>query len=158
MVIYSQEGLNPQIRLAFLSYKVSNIFSVKDPIPVLLYSLVAYKFSCTGCHSVYAGGTCQHTNFLVQDVIPSMLVEHANMPTFSIHVCEHLARDKNSHIYKHLISSRTCRNTVSNKNCFTILDTAKYNYQLKLKEALHINWLKPTLSSQLSHANLTLDL
>ena len=128
---------NLQIRLAFSSYKVSNMFSIKDPIPISLRSLVVYKFSCAGCNSVYVGETCRH---------------------FSTRVREHLARDKNSHIHKHLTSSKTCKQTVSNESCFTILDTAKCSYELKIKEALHINWLKPTLNSQLSHANLTLDL
>ena len=77
---------------------------------------------------------------------------------FSTRVREHLAMDKNSHIYKHLNSSKTCKKPVSNESCFTILDTAKWSYELKIKEALHINWLNPTLNSQLSHANLTLDL
>ena len=82
---------NLQIRLAFSSYKVSNMFSIKDPIPISLRSLVVYKFSCAGCNSVYVGETCRH---------------------FSTRVREHLARDKNSHIHKHLTSSKTCK-----KNC-----------------------------------------
>ena len=126
-----------RIGLAFSSCRVSNMFSIKDPIPISLRSLVVYKFSCAGCSSVYVGETCRH---------------------FSTRVREHLARDKNSHIYKHLTSSKTCKKTVSNESCFTILDTAKCSYELKIKEALHIGWLKPTLNSQLSHANLTLDL
>ena len=79
---------NLQIRLAFSSYKVSNMFSIKDPIPFSLRSLVVYKFSCAGCNSVYVGETCRH---------------------FSTRAREHLARDKNSHIYKHPNSSKTCK-------------------------------------------------
>ena len=128
---------NLQIGLAISSYNVSNMFSIKDLIPISLRSLVVYKFSCAGCNFVYVGETCRN---------------------FSTCAREHLAWDKNSHIYKHLISSKTCRNTDSNENCFTILDTAKCSYPLKIKEALHSNWLKPTLKSQLFYANLTLDL
>ena len=128
---------NLQIKLAFSSYKVSNMFSIKDPIPISLRSLVVYKISCRGCNSVDVGEINRH---------------------FTTRVREHLARDNNLHIYKDLTSSKTCKNTVSNENCFTILYTAKCSYQLKIKEALHITWLKPTLNSQLSHANLTLDL
>ena len=62
-----------------------------------------------------------------------------NASNFEItHVCDHISRGKNSHIYKHLISSISCKK-VSSKNCFIILDTPKYSYQIKLKEALHIN-------------------
>ena len=104
--------------------------------------------------------------FTVQDIIYARckLSGHCCLFTretcqhFSTHVREHLARDKNSNIYKHLTCSKTCKETVSNESCFTILDTAKCSYDLKIKEALHINSLKPTLNSQLSHATLTLDL
>ena len=77
-----------QIRLAFFPYKVSNMFSITDPIPISLCSLVVYNFSCAGCNSVYVGKTCR---------------------CFSSRVCEHLARDNNSYIYKHLNCSTTCR-------------------------------------------------
>ena len=57
---------------------------------------------------------------------------------FSTRVREHLIRDKSLHIYKHLLSSNSCKQ-VSNENCFTILETAKSSYQLKIKGALYIN-------------------
>ena len=109
---------NLDTRLIFSSYKVGNMFSIKDPIPKSLRSLVVYKFSCAGCNSVYVGETCRH---------------------FTTRVREHVTRDKNSHIYKYLLSSSLCKQ-VSNENCFTILDTAKSSYQLKIKEVLHFNW------------------
>ena len=83
--------------------------------------------------NVYVGETCRH---------------------FCARVREHKARNKNSHIYKHLISSNSCKS----ETCFTILGTAKNSYHLEIKEVLHINWLKPTLNSQDTHACLTLDM
>ena len=40
---------------------------------------------------------------------------------------------------------------------FSILDTASSSsFQLKIKEALHIHWEKPTLNRQIFHVNLSL--
>ena len=41
-------------------------------------------------------------------------------------------------------------------DCFEILDSALTKFQLKLKEAMHINWEKPNLTQQVHHVNLTL--
>ena len=57
---------------------------------------------------------------------------------FSTRVREHLSSDKSSHIFKHLLSSERCRQACST-DCFEILDSAPTKFQLKLKEAMHIN-------------------
>ena len=44
---------NANIVLAFSSFKVGSLFSVKDPIPNGLWSCVVYKFSCAGCAACY---------------------------------------------------------------------------------------------------------
>ena len=41
-------------------------------------------------------------------------------------------------------------------NCFSILDLARTNFQLKIKQALHVEWESPALNKQLKHVNLTL--
>ena len=43
-------------------------------------------------------------------------------------------------------------------NCFSILDHASTTFQLKIKEAIHIQLEKPTLNHQLYHVNLKLSL
>ena len=122
------------IRLAFSSFKVRSIFGAKDPIPTKLRSRVVYKFSCASCNSCYVGETCRH---------------------FATRVREHLVTDRNSHIFKHLESSESCKNACS-EECFTILDSAPSPYQLRIKEAIHIGFEKPCLNKQLYHVNLTL--
>ena len=67
----------------------------------------------------------------------------------------HLSSDKPSHIFKHLLSSECCRQSGS-ADCFEILDSAPTKFQLKLKEAMHINWEKPNLNQQVYHVNLAL--
>ena len=69
-----------------------------------------------------------------------------------LRVKEHLSTDKNSHVYKHLNGSPSCKHKCS-FDCFKIVDTAKTRHCLKLKEAIYINRLKPELNVQLQHNN-----
>ena len=114
--------------LAFSSFKVGSLLSVKDTIPSGLRSCVVYKFSCAGCAACYVGETTRH---------------------FSTRVREHLETDRASHIFKHLEGSKECRSACS-------LDQASSRFELKIKEALHILWEKPALNAQVKHVNLKL--
>ena len=127
---------NLDIKLVFTSFKISKLFNVKDSCPDGLRSRVVYKFSCAGCNACYIGETRRH---------------------FSTRVREHLSSDRNSHIYKHLHSSQSCLNVCSG-DCFSILDSASTPFQLKIKEAIHIEWEKPSLNKQLQHLNVTLNI
>ena len=124
------------IKLVFTTFKLRNIFSVKDSVSRELRSRVIYKFTCACCNACYIGETGRH---------------------FSTRVREHLSSDKSSHIFKHLQSSERCRQSCS-ADCFEILYSAPTKFQLKLKEAMHINWEKPDLNQQVHHVNLTLTL
>jgi len=73
----------------------------------------------------------------------------------STHVNEHLLTDKQSHVFKHLVSSPRCKQ-IASKDCFVILDTAVNVYQLKIKEALFIDSCKPELNTQVKHFNTTI--
>ena len=120
--------------LAFSSFKVGSLFSVKDPVPNGLRSCVVYIFSCAACAACYVGETTRH---------------------FNTRVREHLETDRASHIFKHLESSSVCRSECSRDN-FAIIDQASSRFALKIKEALHILWDKPTLNAQVKHVNLKL--
>ena len=61
------------------------------------------------------------------------------------------------HILKLLLSSERCRKSCS-ADRFQILYSAPTKFQLKLKEAMHINWEKPNLNQQVHHVNLALTL
>ena len=128
---------NLEIKLVFASYKIKNLFSVKDAIPKTIRSRVVYKFSCAGCSACYVGQTNRH---------------------LATRVREHLTSDKNSHIFQpfqHINRSETCK-ALCSEDCFSILDTASTSFQLKIKEALHIGWEKPLLNKQVNHVNLSL--
>ena len=73
------------IKLVFSSFKIGNMFGVKDPILGGLRSRVVYKFACAGCNACYVGETARD---------------------FSTRVREHLVSDRASHVFKHLQNSR----------------------------------------------------
>ena len=122
------------IKLVFSSFKIGNLFGVKDPVPDGLRSRVVYKFVCAGCNACYVGETCRH---------------------FSTRVREHLVSDRASHIFRHLKDSPHCRALCSTDN-FHVLDHTSTSFQLKIKEAIHIQREQPSLNQQLHHVNLKL--
>ena len=110
------------------------MFNVKDPIPKTLNSFVVYKFICPGCNACYIGKTTRH---------------------LSTRSKEHLEMDKMSHIFAHLVSNESCK-ALSIENCFEIIDSASTPFRLKLKEAMHIIWKKPSLNKQQKHASFSI--
>ena len=108
------------IKIVLTPFKVADM---KDPIPKFLKSLVVYKFVCPGC---YMGETTRH---------------------LSTRIKEHLEMDKKSHIFPHFLNNETCK-ALSTENCFEIIDSVSTLFKLKLKEALHITWKKPSLNKQ----------
>ena len=75
--------------------------------------------------------------------------------SFILRVGEHLVSGRASHIFKHLKDSPHCRALCSEDN-FHVLDHASTGFQLKIKEAIHIQREQPYLNQQLHHVNLTL--
>ena len=123
-------------KLVFNSFKIKNYFSHKDLIPDDLKSFLVYKFTFASCSSSYIGETCRH---------------------FKTRIEEHIKKDNKSHIFKHLHSTTRCFDSY-NSLCFKIIDKANSKFDLKIKEALHINWRKPNLNAQQTHLALTLSL
>ena len=99
-------------------------------------SFLVYKFTCASCSSSYIRETCRH---------------------FKTRIEEHIKKDKKSHIFKHIHSTVTCFDSC-NSLCFEIIDKANSKCNLKIKEALHINWSKPNLNAQQNHLTLPLSL
>ena len=122
------------VKLVFTTFKIGSMFSLKDSIPNDLKSNVVYKFSCASCNACYVGETTRH---------------------LATRIKEHLRSDKNSHVYKHIHAFENCFDNCDN-DCFSVLDSASTQYQLRLKEAMHIQWEKPNLNRQVKHINLTL--
>ena len=89
-------------------------------------SSLVYKFTCASCSSSYIGETFRH---------------------FKTTIEEHIKKDNKSYIFKHLHSTATCFDSY-NSLCFEIIGKANSKSDLKIKEALHINWRKPNLIAQ----------
>ena len=122
---------NFKIKLIFNSLKVKNYFSSKDPVPNDLKSFLVYKFTCASCSFSYIGESCHQ---------------------FKTRIEEHIKKDNKSRIFKHLHPTATCFDSC-NSLCFKIIGKANSKFDLKIKEALHINWRK-----QQHHLALTLSL
>ena len=121
---------NTNVEIIFLPFKLQDLFSSKDCLPVALKSFVVDKFTCVGCRSCYIGET-------------------------RISIKEHLQTDAKSHIFQHLNENPNCRD-LCDDSCFIIIDHALSSFRLKLKEALHITWLKPVLNNQKNHVSITI--
>ena len=121
-----------------LSYDMKSncSFSYKEPIPNDLKSFLVYKFACASSSSSYIAKTCRHSKTRIE---------------------EHIKKYNRSHIFKHLHSTATCFDSYSSL-CFKIIDKANSKFDLKIKEALRINWGKPSLNAQQKHVALTLSL
>ena len=65
--------------------------------------------------------------------------------------------DKKSYIFKHLHSTTACFDSY-NSLYFKIIDKANYKFNLKIKEAVHINWIKRNLKVEQNDLALTLSL
>ncbi|XP_020906008.1 uncharacterized protein LOC110244161 [Exaiptasia diaphana] len=133
--LVKQHCKNINIKLAFTTFKIGSLFTVKDPIPKELKSCVVYKFCCASCNACYVGQTIRH---------------------FKTRRKEHLFGDKSSHVYKHVHNTK-CGENVNNE-CFSIIDSDNTEYKIKIKEAMHIKWLRPSLNQQVKHLALSLSL
>ena len=70
-------------------------------------------------------------------------------------VREHLVSYRATHIFKHLQDSAHYHTLCSADN-YHVLDHASTGFQLKIKEAIHIQREQPSLNQQLHHVNLKL--
>ena len=125
---------NTNIVVAFSPLKIGSFFSCKDSIPKFLQSYVVYQFTCAGYNACYIGETKRHLKTRIE---------------------EHLGKDKNSQILKHLQENPLCRE-VSNFDCFDVIDRDNSHFRLLLKESMHITWKKPILNKQIKHVTLTI--
>ena len=110
------------------------MFNVKYLLPKSLKSFVVYKFVFPGCNACYISETTRN---------------------FSARIKEHLETDKKSHIFAHLVNNETCK-ALSTENCFEIIDSASTPFKLKLKEAMHIIWKKPSLNKRQKHVSISI--
>ena len=92
------------------------------------------------------------TSFYVRTVLPAM---SAKPPGIYQHVCV-----STWSVIGPLTFSNICiiLHNVALHVLMSILDHASTTFQLKIKEAIHIQWEQPILNHQLCHVNLKLSL
>ena len=125
---------NHQFQSCFFAIQIAGPIFSKNCLPVSLKSFFVYKFTCAGCQSCYIRETKRH------------------LPT---RVKKHLQNDTKSHILQHLNENPRCRD-LCDDSYFIIIDDAPSSFRSKLKEALHITWLKPVLNKQKNQLSITI--
>ena len=99
-----------------------------------LRPFVVYRFTCPGCNASYIGEITRHLTTRIK---------------------EHLEIYSKSHIFKHLNNKKKCRGLYDTEY-FEIIDSATSFYRLKLEEAMHITWEKPSLNKQVKHVSISI--
>ena len=132
-VIFLVESLNDisniiialMLNVVFSSLKVNSFLKCHIPIPLM--SNVVNQFTCLrDANSTYIGKTIRH---LVQRVR-----EHTTLP---------------SAIIEHLSICTACKSTHV-LNSFKVIDSATSDFEISIKEGLHIKHKNPNLNKQLS--------
>ena len=114
------------VRIVFGTCKVQNYFSLKCRTPLPLMANIVYKFQCSlDATCVYIGKTMRH--------LATRVKEHGTSA---------------SAIHDHLLSCTSCHSRFS-CNSFSIIDSGNTDFEITIKEALHIRTKKPALNKQL---------
>ena len=97
----------------------------RTPFPLL--ANIVYKFKCLrDADNTYIGKTKRH--------LVTRVKEHDTTPTA---------------INKHLLMCESCKTNFSCDN-FSIIDFGKNDFEITIKEALHIKYKKPNINKQLA--------
>ena len=116
------------LRLFIHHLRLKINFSLKCHTPLPLLAKVVYKFQCLhDVDKVYIGKTRRH---------------------LATRVKEHRHSTSSSAIRDHLSSCPTCQSEYSSSS-FRVIDTARNDFEVTIKEALHIKNSKPALNRQL---------
>ena len=118
--------LAPEIRVVFTTVKSKEVICNLPKIesPIVSKSNVVYQFKCSGCHAHYIGRT--------KRLLFCRIKEHSRSVLFS-----HFKNCSNNTSVKHFTE------------CFSIVDWARFYYDLCILEHLYILAYKPSLNSQL---------
>ena len=105
------------------SWKLRNLFTFKDRLPMRLRSKILYRFTCNGCNSIYIGKTKRH--FLV------IAYEHLGLYLRTGKMFRYNPKNSNnSDILEHLHHSGDCNGDI---NSFEITGRARNDFSYVLK-------------------------
>ena len=123
------------------TFKIGNLFRVKDGIPHNLQSMVIYEFCCSSCNARYVGQTTRHLKTRVAEHmgISSRTRRLLSAPLFSS-IREH--SHKTVHVF--------------DEHDFRMIDRARNKYDLGILESLVITNTRPKLNVMLNSNELAL--
>ena len=124
----------PILKLFLLRLKLITVSQLKIKYPILK-SFLVYKCVCARCSSCYIDETCRHLKNRIDELVK---------------------KDKKPNIYKHLHNNEECFSSF-NSDCFSILDYAPTQFQIKVKEGILIGGSQ-TFNKQLNHLATTLSI
>ena len=131
-----------KLRVVFKSsVRISNFFKFKDRPSKGLRSNVVYKFLCGNCNVTYYGKTIRHLKVRAS--------EHMGVSALTGKVSN---SQQSTAVRDHLLF---CSHQVSFDD-FSIITTARNNFELELKESLLIHNDKPSLNKTTTSAPLYL--
>ena len=122
------------IKIVFSTFKVGYLFGIKEYVPEYLISFVVYKLTCPGRHASYICETTHHLTTRIK---------------------EHLENDSKPYIFKHFHTNMNCEE-LRGTECLEIIGSPTSSYKLKLKEAMHITWDKPSLNKHVKHVSISI--
>ena len=124
----------PQVKLNIIfinTFKVKNLFKVKDVLQDRTRSSVIYKFNCCRCDASYIGKTSRH--------LFTRISEHLGR---SFRTNNILLNPPNSAIRDHSIEFD---HSIKADN-FKIINTATTDFDLSIKESILIKQMSPSLN------------
>ena len=113
------------IKTVFSSFKVGDLFSVKESLSKYLRSFVVCRFTFPGCNASFISESTLYLTMKINQTTP---------------------RDSlKAHIFKYLRTNRSYKEFCDTE-CFEIMDSATSSYRLRLIETMHIIWEGPSLN------------
>ena len=111
--------------------KIGSFFNFKDSLPKMSRSCVVYKFDCAQCDAQYVGSTVR--------TLHTRMSEHLGVSPRT-----GLPYSNPSHSSIRLHTEQSCPSP--GPNSFSIIDSDTNLINLRIKESIHINSLKPSLN------------
>ena len=117
------------------NFRIANLFSFKDKLPISMRSSLVYEFSCSRCESMYIGSTTR--------TLGARVAEHIGRSYRTERI---LASPSHSAIRDHSFS---CDSKVDISN-FKILSSLSNSFDLRIMESLYIFKKQPVLNDMKS--------
>ena len=140
--LYRRYHPSISLRVIFkIPQRISSFFPNKDFLHPLHRSSLVYQYKCSSCNATYIGKTSRHLQTRVDEHHGTS--SHTGNP---IYTSLHFSIREHCHQTGHTFQTDN----------FTILTTARTNYELLTKESIFIHHRLPSLNTNLSSTTLHL--